>query len=644
MQAGRLTEAEALCREIVGNHPNEPGLQHLLGLLNYQLARLDVALELMQRAITLNPNEAEFHNNFGVVLLAAGQAEKAVGACSRAASLRSPYPEASNNLGNALMATGRVNEAIAAYDRALQQRPTYAEAISNRGNALKQLGRLTEAIAAYELAIRHQPNYADAHSNLGIALQIAGRRDDAINAYRRALALQPANPDTWNNLGIALFDALKLDEALECFRKATSLRPAFADAFKNTGLVLQKLGQTEAAIANHRQALHLKPDFADDFTALGASLRQAGQLDEAITCYQRALSLQPQNADALTFLGAALQEKGQLNEAMALQRQAIALQPDHPEAHLNLAFMLLAEGNYRDGWPEYEWRRKQKNSAAPERNFPVPQWRGEELAGKRILIHAEQGLGDAIQFVRYIPLLSQRGGKVLLECYPELHRLFSSIPGVDQFLISGLPLPPFDLHCPMLSLPLAFGTTLESIPSPSPYLKADPDLAAHWAKKFSSSPGQKKVGIAWAGRPDHFNDRNRSIPPHLFTRLGNIPGIQYVSLQKRLTPDQKHSLPDFEITDWTNDLHDLADTAALIANLDLIITVDTAIAHLAGALAKRTWVLLPHPADFRWLLNRNDSPWYPTLRLYRQSRARDWDEPLARIAHDLRDGSVTVMR
>jgi hypothetical protein len=397
------------------------------------------------------------------------------------------------------------------------------------------------------------------------------------------------------------------------------------------------LGRTEEAIANHRHALELKPDLIDAITALGTALRKNGQLDEAITCFQRALFLKPQNADALTFLGAAMQERGEVTEAVALHRRAIALQPQHHEAHLNLAFLLLSQGNFREGWPEYEWRGRIGNSGKPERDFACPQWRGEDLEGRRILIHAEQGLGDAIQFVRYVLWVADRGGKVVLECYGELERLFRGIAGVEELVLTGSPLPHFDLHCPMLSLPLAFGTTLESIPAKTPYLHADAILIEHWAKRISPSDDRLKVGLVWAGRPTHFNNRNRSIPLTLFSRLGGVSGVRYFSLQKAQTSgNQSAAVAGFEMTDWTDELTDFADTAALVANLDLVITVDTAIAHLAGAMGKPAWVLLPHPADFRWLLERDDSPWYPTLRLFRQTRSRDWEEPLARVVQNLR--------
>jgi tetratricopeptide (TPR) repeat protein len=637
MRAGRIREAEAICREVLGSCPGDAAVHHLLGLLNYQLGRHEVAVELIEKAIELKPDEEEYHSNYGVVLLAAGQPEKAVAACSRAVALRDKYPEGFNNLGNALAGMGRLNEAVSAYDRALKDRPVFVEALNNRGNALKQLGDFEEAITAYQQAIVYQPNYADAHSNLGTALQMAGRDEEAIASYRRAAALQGANGETWKKLGGLLFNGGKLEEALECYSKAVSLRTTDADSLNHLGLVLQRLGRTEEAISNHRRALELRPEFPDGLISLGNALRQSGQLDEGIECFRRSLAMRPKCPDTLTFLGAALQEQSRLTEAISMHRQAIEIRPDHVQAHLNLALVLLAQGNFQEGWPEYEWRRKDKTSGESERDFASPQWHGEALAGRRILIHAEQGVGDVIQFVRYMPLVAGRGGRVVLECYRELSRLFRGMDGVEEIVIAGEPVPRVDMHCPILSLPLAFGTTLDSIPVGSPYLHADPALIEHWAKKMASVGSGKKVGIAWAGRPTHLNDHNRSIPEKLFNRLGGIPGIRYISLQKGPSawPAAKGDR-ELDITDWTGELTDFADTAAIVANLDLVVTVDTSVAHLAGAMGKPAWVLIPHPADFRWLLAREDSPWYPSLRLFRQRRRGDWPAAIDEIAEQLR--------
>jgi Flp pilus assembly protein TadD len=490
---------------------------------------------------------------------------------------------------------GKYHEALAAYDRAILAQPSSAEAINNRGNILKQVGRLDAAINAYGQAVALQPGYVDAYVNLGIALHLAGRVQEAIQSYQKAAGLQPSNIQVWNYLGTAQFESGMFDDALKSYAQAVALRPS-AELHNNIGLVLQRLGRMEEAIDEHRKALAMKADFAE----------------------------------ALTALGTALQIKGNLAEAIVLHREAIAVSPDYPEAHLNLAFMLLAEGNFAEGWREYEWRRRRKSGV--ERKFEsfCPEWHGEELVGKRILITAEQGLGDSINFVRSIPMLADRGARVFLECYAELRRLFETVRGVEKLLDWGNTGGEFDFYCPMASLPLAFGTTVESIPSDVPYLKADPVLTERWSKRVQATGAGMKVGLAWAGRAEQVNNYNRSIPANLLSPLGEVPEVQYFSLQK-----ERVGTPDFPIIDWTREFTDLADTAALMENLDLVITVDSAVAHLAGAIGHPVWVLLAHQTDFRWMLKREDNPWYPSLRLFRQTRHREWEEPISRVVREL---------
>jgi tetratricopeptide (TPR) repeat protein len=595
MGGGRLSEAESLCCELVKAYPNQPGLAHLLGLLYHRVGKNRMALEEIEKAIALNPNDPEYHNNVGVVLLALGRNEEAVAECSRAVALRQEYPQAFVNLGNALATVGKLQEAIAAYDRAIQIQPDSAEAINNRANILKQLGRLDEAICAYRQATELQPGYVDAHANLGIALHLAGRLREAVGSYEKASGLQPGNAQLWNHLGTAQFELGMFDDSLKSYIKAASLRDV-AEVHNNIGLVLQKLDRMDEAIAQHERALSMKADYAE----------------------------------AITALGTAFQIKGNLAEAMALHRRAIAASPDYPESHLNLAFMLLAEGSCAEGWQEYEWRRR-RPSGERRFDYSCPEWHGEDLAGKRILVAAEQGLGDAINFVRYVPLLADRGAKVFLECYPELRRLFQTVRGVEGLLGSGDSTGRFDFFCPMLSLPRVFGTELDSIPSEVPYLSADPGVRDHWSERIQGMGAGINVGVAWAGRTAQVNDRNRSIPVSVFSRLGGVPGVRYFSLQKETV-----GKPDFAMIDLTGELMDMADTAALMTNLDLVITVDSAVGHLAGAIGKRGWILLPRPTDFRWLLEREDTPWYPSIRLYRQARPRDWEEPIGRVLNDLR--------
>jgi len=327
---------------------------------------------------------------------------------------------------------------------------------------------------------------------------------------------------------------------------------------------------------------------------------------------------------------------GRIDEAIAACRQAIALNPDYAEFHFNLALSLLTSGDFQQGWEEYEWRWKCKEFPSPARDFAQPQWDGCPLEGRTLLLHTEQGHGDALQFIRYFPLVEQRGGKILIECYAELQRLFRTTAGRCQVVVRGQPLPAFDLHSPLLSLPRVFGTNLANIPNTVPYLRADPEDAGRWQRRLADDSALVKVGLAWAGRPTHTNDRNRSIKLARLAPLGQLPGVRFFSLQKgEVAAEAKTPPPGMELVDWTEELKDFAETAALIANLDLVVAVDTAVVHLAGAMGKPVWVLLPFGSDWRWLLERQDSPWYPSMRLFRQSRIGDWDSVIARVVEAL---------
>jgi hypothetical protein len=315
----------------------------------------------------------------------------------------------------------------------------------------------------------------------------------------------------------------------------------------------------------------------------------------------------------------------------------VSLRTDYAEAHWNLALTLLLNSNLPEGWREFEWRLKIPEIVAP-RDFSQPGWNGSDLRGKTILVHDEQGFGDAIQFARYLPMVAERGGNIILGCARETAGLFQTMPAIGRVLTSGQPMPGFDAHVPLLSLPLMFGTTLSTIPAKVPYLTAPAEGVENWRRKIGAGDGRVRVGLAWAGRPTHKNDPRRSMRLDQFAPLANIKSVCFYSLQKGEAARQSASPPaGMQWVDWTDDLHDFADTAGLVANLDLVICVDTAVAHLAGAMGKPVWVLLPFVPDWRWLLNRDDSPWYPTMRLFRQSTAGDWDGVIQRVGTALEE-------
>ena len=635
-QAGRLRQAKELYRQILARQPEHPDAMYNLGVIALQVGRNDIATDLMRRVIAFRPNDAEVHKNLGLALHGQGQLDGAIAAYRQAIALRPSFAEAQSNLGNVLKDKGRFDEAIAACLSAIALNSNLPEAHNNLGIALKEKGQFDEAVAAYRRAIALNPNLSEAHVNLGIALEEMGQIDQAIAAYRQAIAVRPNFADAHSHLGKALKDKGQFDEALVACRRAIALDSNLPDAHNNLGVVLHGKGQLDDAIAEYRQAIALSPRHAEAHGNLGVALKDQGQLDEAIAASRQAIALNANLPELHNNFGVALYDRGQFDEAVAAYRQAIGLRPNYAVAHFNLAFPLLARGDFQRGWQEYEWRWKCQDFPSPQRNFAQPPWDGCPLQRRTLLLYTEQGFGDAIQFVRYLPLVEERGGKVVVECQPELQRLFQAGPGNCQIVARGQPLPAFDFHCPLLSLPRVFGASLANIPNQAPYLHADAQDVRRWRDRLADHPRLVKVGLVWAGSLTHKNDRNRSMKLARLTPLGQAAGVLFFSLQKGAAAAEAKALPpSMELVDLTQELKDFADTAALIANLDLVISVDTAIAHLAGAMGKPVWTLLPFVPDWRWLLEREDSAWYPTMRLFRQPSRGDWDSVIANVAHAL---------
>jgi tetratricopeptide (TPR) repeat protein len=598
-QAGHLHQAEDGYRQVLTLNPLHPDTLHLLGVLALQAGHHDLAADMIGKAIGIDATVALYHTNLGNALHALGRLDQAAACYRRAIVLNPRYPEAYNNLAVALREQKLAEQAIINVRKAIALKPNFPEAHNNLGNLLVDLGRLEEAIASYRQAVVLRPEYAEAHNNLGASLKDRGALNEAVNSYRKAIAIQP-------NL---------------------------AEAHHNLGIVLHRLDRLEEAVACCRAAIALKPDLAEAHGALGAALADQGNLNEAAACYQAALTLQPDDPRVHDNLGTVRKEQGALDEAIACFRASITHKPDFPNAHHNLAIALLARGDMAEGWPEYEWRWQAAGMASSRRDFTQPLWHGEPGAGRTLLIHAEQGLGDTLQFCRYAAMAAARGLRVVMEVQQPLTRLLRNLPGVDQVVERGQPLPSFELHCPMQSMPLAVGTTVATIPDAPGYLHAGPAQIAAWQTRLAETGNPNpRVGLAWAGNPVMTRDRQRSLPPDRLTPLLEMSGFHFVSLQKIAPDTPRHAA----LTDFMEESEDFADTAALVANLDLVISVDTAVAHLAAAMGKPVWLLDRFDPDWRWLTGRRDSPWYPTLRIYRQPGPGDWSPVLAEVARDLR--------
>jgi tetratricopeptide (TPR) repeat protein len=529
-------------------------------LLHHQAGRLEDADRIYRQILSIEPHHTDSLHALGMIGHRAGQLDAAAALIRQAIRIKDDVPIYYNNLANILKGQGKLNEAAEHYTHALTLKPDYAEAHYNLGCVLHDQGKLKKAIAYYERAIALQPRLTSAYINLGNALKDQGNFDEAIKHYEHVLAIDPDNVGVHYNLGTAYKDQGKFDKA----------------------------------IVHYERMLALKPDHVKTHNNLGVLRRDQGRLDEAIRHFQKATTLKP----------------------------------DHVESHVNEAMTLLLSGDLAAGWQKYEWRWRIEGVKPFETGKPL--WDGSDLHGKTILLHGEQGLGDCIQFVRYAPIVKGRGARVLLKCPPALSRLFKSMASVDEILTESGAIRNYDCHAPLMSLPMMLGTTLDTIPNAVPYLFAPPDQISVWAERMQPATGLK-VGLVWAGnsRPDHpaahAVDLRRSMYVAQFAPLADLSGIRFFSLQKGDAARQLQApLQGLTVIDYMDNVQDFADTAALIANLDLVIGVDTSVVHLAGAMGKPVWILSRFDGCWRWLLDREDSPWYPTLRLFRQPRVGDW--------------------
>jgi tetratricopeptide (TPR) repeat protein len=554
-------------------------------------------------------------------------------------------PDALHLLGLIKLERGENDAGARLLEQAIAARPGTAVYHGNFGNALVRLGRHDEAMSHYLEAIRLDPAFASGHNNLGNALRTRGQLQEAIGHYERACGLKPDFAEAWNNLGIAMTETRRYGEAIAAFERALVLRPDYPEALNNFGNALHESGASERAIDSFHRALSLAPEDAGAHNNLSIALHDLGRIDEAIAGYRRAVALKPDYAEAWNNLGSALADLCRIAEAVDCYRKALQLRPEYPGASYNLSNALLLRGELREGFRLYENRWEgTKDARGARRKVPCPQWEGGPLEGKSIFLHAEQGFGDTLQFVRYVSMVAARGARVVFECQPELKRLLASVPGVAVLLARGEVVPACDLHSPLLSLPLAFGTDLDCVPADVPYLHPVAKDVEAGAARFPDD-GTLRVGVAWRGEPKNRNDRRRSLSLPQLVGLRAIGSIRLYSLQLGAASDELAAADGLqELVDLTDGIRDFADTAALMEHLDLIITVDTAIAHLAGALGKPVWMLCRFDSEWRWMLEREDSPWYPSMRIFRQQLPGDWRAAVERLTAALTEVAQNKVR
>ena len=585
----------------------------------------------------------------------AGQLHDAEQFYRQALAADARHPEALYLLGAACHAQGKINDAVAFLERAVAEQPNHAEARHDLGIAIGQQGRLAEAVAQLQEADRLRPgveqfvqslraalaanhlqqaqwleqfDQAEAHNNRSIVLKELGRLDEAAAALRRAIELKPEYVDAHVNLGIVLATQEKYAEAEAVCRRALELSPDHVKALCNLSVALLRQKKLEEAEVAARHFLELAPDSAEAYGNLAVVLADQDRFAEAEASFQRALAIDPRSAQTHRNMAILLARQSKLEAATRHGAQALAIDPNDVETHFENALGLLRMGQFESGWREYEWRFRRKGNE--EGNLPRPRWDGSPLFGRTILLRPEQGLGDTMQFVRYAAMVKEQAATVLVECPRSLARLLASCGCVDAVVVEGEPRPRYDVHFPLLSLPRMFNTSLESIPNRVPYLAPDADAVERWKVELSGTR-KFKVGIAWQGSPSNIHDRYRSFPLTEFIGLARMQGVQLYSLQMGAGREQLDALADAlgledpsSIIDLGDRLGDFCETAAIVTNLDLVITCDSSPAHLAGAIGTPVWVILASSPDWRWLVERSDSPWYPTMRLFRQSSVGDW--------------------
>ena len=640
-QAGQLEAARERYQQVLAADPNHFGALHLLGVYCIQTGQLEAAAELIRQAASIRADVPDAFGNLANALNALGRHEEAATAAERAIALNPNFLAAHANRGDALVQLGRYEGALESYDRVLALAPT-AQAHLDRATVLRELRRRDEALSAYDRAIAMQPGEPRAHRGRAIVLRELGRPMEALESHDAAIALQPGYAEAYNNRGNVLLDLGRPQEALASYEIAATLTPDDPAPHSHQVAALRALGRHDEALAAADRALALNPCRVEAHNGRGAVLFDLRRLDEALGSYDQVIALRPDHAEAFNNRGAVLTELRRLDEAMDSYDRAVALDPGFADAHHNQAMCRLALGDFAAGWTQYEWRWRTPQLASPRPPFAAPLWLGEQsVEGRTVLIHAEQGLGDTLQFCRYAQDVVALGADVILEVQAGLQRLMQGLTPPVRVITRGDPLPPHDLQIPLMSLPLALGAT----PEPrAPYLHVSPDDAAAWRDRLA--PGMR-IGLCWAGglRPDQIVanaiDQRRSLSLEAFAPLAAVEGVTVYSLQKGPPAAQLAELTAAgwdgpTIIDLTSQMKDFADTAGLVANLDLVITCDTAVAHLAGGMGKPVWILNRFDACWRWLDGRTDTPWYGSARLFNQPFPGDWASVVDEVIRALR--------
>jgi tetratricopeptide (TPR) repeat protein len=617
-----------------------------LGLVYSRQGQLAAAISSYTRATELEPNNIDTHYNLGVILLQQKALNEAEQHFRKVLNLAPEHPNALINLGSILVGQNKLDQAIAIYRKLVELHPAQEDFRYNLASLMFKQGDLDGASSYLRSILLFNPNHTGCYFSLANILVEQNKLDEAIANYRNVLQLDPNHPLTHFKLGNALAKQDKSPEAMASYQSAIQLHPNYADAYYNLGIILRKSERFDEAIAAYQKVIQIEPNRSEAYFSLGNVHLDLDKFEDAIINYQSAIQLNPNYAEAFNTLGTVYRLQKRLPEAITNIEKAISLSPNFAEAHFNLGTALLLMGEMQRGFAEFEYRRNIKGFAKTLPSFNQPQWDGSPLKGKTILLYSDAALGDTIQTIRYIPQIVACGGKIVLNCLPGFERLLQNISGIECVIPKGEALPNFDVYAPLLSLPYILGTTLETIPAQTPYIFA---LEGNDMALPSDSNQTLKVGLVWASgdRSGSFDLKKfyqtKSFSPSMFEQIISIPNTCFYSLQVgQNAADIKMLGEHSNVIDLSDKIQDFADTAAIIKQLDLVISVDTAVAHLAGAMAKPVWALLPFTPDWRWMADREDSPWYPTMRLFRQTKLGDWEEVLHRVYFALQSFRIGV--
>jgi len=668
-QNGQLSEAEIIYKLVIDEEPCNANAQNLYGILLFQQKRFDESVECGKKAVEIDPS-AYFYINLGNAYIEKGDADSAIDSYyhalnlepdnpkifynlahsyksksdldaainyyNKAIGLNPSYQAAYVNLGNIYMAQRMFNDAIICYQKATNLDPNDASTYNSLGGAFLDINQFDEAIINLERAVKIKPDYVNAYINLGNAYIKKDEIDKAINCLEFAIELNPRNYLSYVSLGNAVLEKDELDKALNLFQTAFSLKPDEAGILLTIGNVYIKKDQLDEALATFNRLLELDPNSFDAYLNIGNTYLKKFNNDKVIEYCEKALELKPDFAEAYLNIGNAYKNKRDIDKSLYYFKKAVESKPDYADAHFNLGTTYLLNKDFDNGWVEYEWRIKRKKSGCPKLDFIQPKWDGSSLKDKTIYISYEQGYGDTIQFARFLPVLSSMGANVKFKIQASMEQLFNQSNLNAEIINSNYPdnLIKFDTYTYLMSLPYLLKLKANDIPFSNGYLKADINKVSSYKESYFNND-KFKVGIKWKGNPK--GNKYREIPLKYFYSLANIANIKLYSLQKGDGIEQLTDLPnEVEIINLGDSFNDFSDTAAAIENLDLVISNDTSIAHLAGALGKQTWILISAISEWRWLLDIDTSPWYDSIRLFRQKEVKNWDEVFERVSSNLR--------